>query len=484
MADVEAGVLSSLGEALTGDRVLAGRHSQATLPAGMLGVAKSWVRIAHRSDAPPAVPGHPPLTSPLRMTVVSPGTLGIDFGTSNSAVSWANRGEAAQLLQIEGQAINMPTAVFFNAEDQCTHFGRDAVAQYLSGTEGRLMRSLKSLLGSPLLLETTEINGHAVSFLDIVAIFLGELRERASEELGDEPTRVVMGRPVHFVDDSPERDALAQNSLEEAAYRVGFEHVSFQLEPIAAALDYERRLSSESLVLVVDIGGGTSDFTVVRLGPQHKDKADRSQDILATSGVHIGGTDFDQKLSLGQVMPLLGYRHLGPEGREVPHRVFLDLSTWHLIQWQYLPRALSQAQNLRTNYSDQALHRRLMTVLNHREGHRIAYEVEQAKIRCSVSDAATSLDLSFLEAELFASMAPADMQTHLAAQLARVVACARECVQRAGLADRDLSAVYLTGGSSALLPFQRALQAEFPGVPLVEGDLFGGVASGLAYSKG
>ena len=418
------------------------------------------------------------------MTVVSPGTLGIDFGTSNSAVSWANRGEAAQLLQIEGQAINMPTAVFFNAEDQCTHFGRDAVAQYLSSTEGRLMRSLKSLLGSPLLLETTEINGHAVSFLDIVAIFLGELRERASEELGDEPTRVVMGRPVHFVDDSPERDALAQNSLEEAAYRVGFEHVSFQLEPIAAALDYERRLSSESLVLVVDIGGGTSDFTVVRLGPQHKDKADRSQDILATSGVHIGGTDFDQKLSLGQVMPLLGYRHLGPEGREVPHRVFLDLSTWHLIQWQYLPRALSQAQNLRTNYSDQALHRRLMTVLNHREGHRIAYEVEQAKIRCSVSDAATSLDLSFLEAELFASMAPADMQTHLAAQLARVVACARECVQRAGLADRDLSAVYLTGGSSTLLPFQRALQAEFPGVPLVEGDLFGGVASGLAYSKG
>jgi hypothetical chaperone protein len=421
---------------------------------------------------------------PLRMTFSQSGTLGIDFGTSNSAVSWANHGETAQLLQIEGEAINLPTAVFFNAEDHCTHFGRDAVAQYLSGTEGRLMRSLKSLLGSPLLLETTEVNGHAVSFLDIVAIFLAELRERASEELGDEPTRVVMGRPVHFVDDSPERDALAQSSLEEAAYRVGFEHVSFQLEPIAAALDYERRLTREGLVLVVDIGGGTSDFTVVRLGPAHMHKVNRSSDILATSGVHIGGTDFDQKLSLGQVMPLLGYRHLGPQGREVPHRVFLDLSTWHLIQWQYLPRALSQTQNLRTNYSDPALHRRLMTVLKHREGHRIAYEVEQAKIRCSVSGAATSLDLSFLEPDLSASMAPADMQDHLAAQLARTVACARECVQRAGLTDGDLSAVYLTGGSSALQPFQRALQAEFAGVPLVEGDLFGGVASGLAYSQG
>lgn len=417
------------------------------------------------------------------MNVSTLGTLGIDFGTSNSAVSWANHGEAAQLLDIEGGHINLPTAVFFNAEDQCTHFGRDAVAEYLSGTEGRLMRSLKSLLGSPLLLETTEINGHAVSFLDVVAIFLGELRERASIELGDEPTRVVMGRPVRFVDDSDERDALAQNSLEEAAYRVGFEHVSFQLEPIAAALDYERRLAQESLVLVVDIGGGTSDFTVVRLGPTHKDKANRSSDILATSGVHVGGTDFDQKLSLGQVMPLLGYRHLGAEGREVPHRMFFDLSTWHLIQWQYLPRALSQAQNLRTNYSDQRLHQRLMKVLNQREGHRIAYEVEQAKIRCSVNDASTAIDLGFLEPDLQAHMAPTDMQEHLATQLARAVACARECVVRAGLKDSDLSAVYLTGGSSALRPFQQALQAAFPGVALVEGDLFGGVASGLAYSK-
>lgn len=156
-----------------------------------------------------------------------PGTLGIDFGTSNSAVSWAAPDGLARLIALEGEALNMPTAVFFNSEDQCTHFGRDAVAEYLAGTEGRLMRSLKSLLGSPLLLETTEINGHAVSFHDIVAIFLAELRERASVALGDEPTRVVMGRPVHFVDDDPDRDTQAQNALEEAAYRVGFEHVSF-----------------------------------------------------------------------------------------------------------------------------------------------------------------------------------------------------------------------------------------------------------------
>lgn len=418
------------------------------------------------------------------MTLSLNGTLGIDFGTSNSAMAWADVQGTAHLIPLEGEAVSMPTAVFYNAEDHLTHFGRDAVAQYLSGTEGRLMRSLKSLLGSPLLMEKTEVNSQQVSFLDIVSTFLEALRERAAYALGEAPTRVVMGRPVHFVDDDPERDALAQASLLQAAQAVGFDEVSFQLEPIAAALDYERRLTRESLVLVVDLGGGTSDFTVVRLGPQRMALADRASDVLATTGVHIGGTDFDQKLSLERVMPLLGYRHLGPQQREVPSRTFFDLSTWHLIQWLYLPRALSQAQGLRVNYSDPRLHDRLMTVLKERAGHHVAHEVEQAKIRCSQSDSATQVDLSCVEPGLLASLDTADMREHLGALLARTVACARACVQRAGLTDSALDAVYLTGGSSALRPFQLALQAEFPTVPLVEGDLFGGVASGLAYSHG
>ena len=413
----------------------------------------------------------------------SHGTLGIDFGTSNSAMSWAEPDGLSRLIPLEGDAVSMPTAVFFNTEDQRTHFGRDAVAQYLAGTEGRLMRSLKSLLGSPLINESTEINHRSIRFLDIVALFLAELRERAAQTLGHAPERVVMGRPVHFVDDDPERDAMAQASLLEAAQTAGFRDVSFQLEPIAAALDHERRLTRESLVLIVDIGGGTSDFTVVRLGPQRMALADRSGDVLATSGVHIGGTDFDHRLSLEQVMPLLGYRHLGPQGREVPSRTFFDLSTWHLIQWLYLPRALSQAQALRVNYSDVRLHERLMRVLRERHGHHIAHEVELAKIRCSVTDADTEVDLSIVEAALTAPMGTAALHEHLDALLERTVACARECVQRAGLRDHQLDAVYLTGGSSALRPFQQTLRAAFPGLPLVEGDLFGGVASGLAYSQ-
>ncbi len=417
------------------------------------------------------------------MTPPLPGTLGIDFGTSNSAVSWAASGDTARLIALEGAALAMPTAVFFNSEDLRTHFGRDAVTQYLEGTDGRLMRSLKSLLGSPLLLETTEVNHRQISFQDIIATFLAELRERAAQALGHAPRRVVMGRPVHFVDDDPARDAQAQASLLLAAQTVGFEEVSFQLEPIAAALDYERRLNKESTVLVVDVGGGTSDFTVVRLGPQRIQQSNRLHDVLATSGVHIGGTDFDHKLSLETVMPLLGLRHLGPQGREVPSRVFFELATWHLIHWLYHPRAVAQAQALWTNYADPALHQRLMKVIHQRLGHHLAHDVEQAKIRCSQLHGDTVLDLSYVAPALQAAMTVDALEEHLHALLARTVACALDCVQAAGLRPQAMDAVYLTGGSSALRPFQAALQTAFPGVPLVEGDLFGGVASGLAYSR-
>ena len=408
--------------------------------------------------------------------------IGIDFGTSNSAVAWAPGTGPAQALPIEGEATAMPTALFFNAEDRRTHFGRDAIAHYLSGAEGRLMRSLKSLLGSALMQEATAVYDGLVSFQDIVARYLHELRVRAGQTLGAQPAEVVMGRPVHFVDDDAKRDARAEDSLRQAAHSAGFKEVTFQLEPIAAAFDYEQRVQRESLVLIVDIGGGTSDFTVVRLGPERIAQASRDHDILATSGVHIGGTDFDQRLNLECVMPLLGYRHRGPDDREVPSGVYFDLSTWHMIHWLQAPKAIAQAAQLRSNFRDRRLHDRLMTVLEERYGHRIANEVEQAKIRVSNDDQAAPIPLDFTERGLAAQLTPADTAQHLAAALERVTACAHDCVRAAGLRSGDLAALYLTGGSSALRPFQHALRKSFLDVPLVEGDLFGGVAAGLAYT--
>lgn len=407
--------------------------------------------------------------------------LGIDFGTSNSAVSHVGADGVARLVPLEGEATSIPTGVFFNAEDQTTHFGRDAVLLYLAGADGRLMRSLKSLLGSSLLEEETAIGGGMLSFRAIISRFLGELRGRAARHLDHQPRRAVIGRPVHFVDGDAMRDQRAQAALEEAALKAGFEEVSFELEPIAAALDYERRIKHESLVLIVDIGGGTSDFTVVRLGPERMNRVDRSSDILSTAGIHIGGTDYDQKLNLEEVMPLFGFRHVGPSGREVPSPTFLDLSSWHLIHWMYTPRMLRQVRELRGNYTDTRLHNRLLTVLELRLGHLLATQVEQGKIHSSVHDDIAEIDLSQVEPGLRASFGADDMARELAALLSQVVDCAVECVARAGLEAARLDAIYLTGGSSALRPFQQALRARFPGTAVVEGDLFGGVASGLAY---
>ncbi|MDM0077794.1 Hsp70 family protein [Variovorax sp. J2P1-59] len=408
--------------------------------------------------------------------------IGIDFGTSNSAVAFVADNGLARPLTLEGSATAIPTALFFNAEDRTTHFGRDAIAHYLSGTEGRLMRSLKSLLGSALMQEQTEILNERVSFEDIVTLFLSELGARARKQLGAQPGRVVVGRPVRFVDDDEERDRLAEDTLRRAARNAGLGDVEFQYEPIAAAFDYERRVTRESLVLIVDIGGGTSDFTVVRLGPERTAHADRASDVLATTGVHIGGTDYDQRLSLECVMPHLGFRHIGPQGREVPSRTFFDLSSWHLINWLYAPKAIRQVQDLRTSYLDMRLHERLVNVLVERQGHRIASEVEEAKIRTSMTNDGVAIDLSCAEPGLNAALGADDMARHLAALLDSVVACARDCVRRADLTDGKLDAIYLTGGSSALRPFQSALRAAFPGTDLVEGDLFGGVAAGLAYA--
>ena len=414
-------------------------------------------------------------------TLTVPGTLGIDFGTSNSAAAYRQAGQQARLLPLEGAATGMPTALFFNTEEHSTHFGRDAMQQYLAGEEGRLMRSLKSLLGSSLLMEKTAVHQQLMSYQDIIAIFLKRVADQARASLdGKLPERVVLGRPVHFVDAHPERDQQAQDSLAAAARAAGLGEVNFQLEPIAAALDYEQRLTQEQLVLVVDIGGGTSDFTVVRLGPEQAKHADRTQDILATTGVHIGGTDFDHRLNVAQVMPLLGYKHIGPRGREVPSGVFFDLSTWHLIQWLYAAKAMAAARDLKSDYSDPQLHQRLMKVLEWREGHRLADAVEQAKIAASQSHAAAGIALDWLEEGLPAEISPEVLQQQLQALLLQVVECAQECVRSAGVAAPD--AIYLTGGSSALRTLRDALGVAFPGVPQVEGDLFGGVATGLAYA--
>ena len=255
----------------------------------------------------------------------------IDFGTSNSSVAIpvaasADARAAIELVPLEDDATSMPTAVFFSAEDDTRLFGRAAVRAYVDGNEGRLMRSIKSILGSDLMERTTEVGlGVTVKYLDVVIAYLRRLKQQAETHVGARIDRAVIGRPVFFVDGDPARDIRAQATLAEAAAVVGFKDVTFQFEPIAAALDFERTVTKETLVLVADIGGGTSDFSIVRVGPRQRVKTNRSKDILANHGVHVAGTDFDREVNVAAIMPQLGlgaaqHRGVQHRGTEQPVR--------------------------------------------------------------------------------------------------------------------------------------------------------------------
>ena len=168
------------------------------------------------------------------------------------------------------------------------------------------MRSLKSVLGTSLIDETTQLGRERRKFRDVIAYYLGAVKRRAEQATGLEFRNVVHGRPVHFVDNSPDADRKAEETLRDIIGGLGFDNITFQFEPIAAALDYERQIAKEEIALIADIGGGTSDFSIVRLSPERHRKTDRHDDILGNDGVRIGGTDFDQRISLGLVMPLFG----------------------------------------------------------------------------------------------------------------------------------------------------------------------------------
>ncbi|MES2687046.1 MAG: Hsp70 family protein, partial [Pseudomonadota bacterium] len=190
----------------------------------------------------------------------SNGACGIDFGTSNSTAACADAAGQVGLLPLEGGKPTLPSVVFFHAEDAHISYGRAALADYLAGDEGRLMRSLKSLLGTALIDEQTEVAGRALPFRALLGQFIGELKRRAEQAAGRTFSRAVLGRPVFFVDGDPVADRQAQDTLAGIAHAVGFKEIAFQYEPIAAAFDYESQVTREELVLVVDIGGGTSDF--------------------------------------------------------------------------------------------------------------------------------------------------------------------------------------------------------------------------------
>jgi hypothetical chaperone protein len=402
----------------------------------------------------------------------------IDFGTSNSAVAVPD-GAALRLAPVEGVNTTLPTAVFFNTDENTREFGRAALAAYIDGFDGRLMRSMKSILGSPLAENSTDLgDGSAIKYTEVIAIFVDHLKRSAEKSAGGPISRAVLGRPVFFVDDDPRADQMAQRQLEAAARSVGLREIQFQYEPIAAAFDYESHLTEEGLVLVADIGGGTSDFSLVRVGPERAKRIERKDDVLAHHGVHVAGTDFDRRVELATILRELGYQTLDPEGREIPNRIYFDLATWHLINTVYAPKRVSELALMRHLFMQIRHHDRLTRVVERRLGHALAAHAEEAKIGVAAGGE-TVIDLDEVEDDLRLAFDEAQLIKAGQDETLRIVQAARDTVQAAGVAPRDVDAIYFTGGSTGLAFLSGALAAAFPDAKAVFGDRLASVATGL-----
>ncbi len=405
---------------------------------------------------------------------------GLDFGTSNSTLAVAPGNAAARLVPLEGGRPTLPSTIFFDFDADRTLFGRAAVAEYISGTDGRMMRSLKTILGSSLAEEKIRVKKRIVSYLQIIGSFVGELRQRAQTDIGYELDSVVVGRPVHYVDDDPLADRQAQQQMESTVRSKGFRHIEFQYEPIAAALDYEQQVTREEVGLVVDLGGGTSDFSVVRVSPRRAAAGDRQSDILSTAGVHVGGTDFDRLLSLKSVMPALGYQTPTADGkRPLPSSPYVDLATWHRINQLYDPAILRQLRETEREARDPDKVEKLISIVKHREGHRLAGAVELAKIALT-GEARAAMKFEGEEVTLDAAISRDQLSVAIAGPLDRIEDKLREVVAVAGLTADRIDTLILTGGSTRIRAILQRLRANFPDARFVETDAFGSVGLGLA----
>ncbi|MBB2973033.1 putative chaperone protein [Mesorhizobium sp. RMAD-H1] len=342
------------------------------------------------------------------------------------------------------------------------------------------MRALKSILGTSLMEETTVVGRERITFQDLIGRFLRHLKARLEQHAGGMPDHVVLGRPVFFIDGDETADRAAQDQLEAAARAEGFRHIEFQFEPVAAALHFERTFNEEALALVVDIGGGTSDFSVLRLSPERSRATDRRGDILSTSGVHVGGTDFDRCLNIAEVMPHMGLGTKTRDGkRHLPVWYFNDMATWHRINQLYTAKNLRDIQSLAREAAEPEKLARFQHLLSYRSGHRLAAQVEKAKIELT-----DTYETVIRLAEPGLSLAvPVDREAFEAAsaELAAKIAMAiDDALFGAKVTAGAIDIVIMTGGG-ALVPLVRALVASrFPNARIAQSDQFGSVGLGLA----
>ena len=401
--------------------------------------------------------------------------LGIDFGTSNTAAA-VLVGAQVHVIPLEPGQDTLPTAVFFDAVHKDMLIGAAAVNALTQGREGRFMRAMKSVLGTPLIREKKQFGQVRITLMQVIAQFLAQVKQRAEAHCGQTFDVALSGRPVHFHTRDPARDAQALADLTECYQMAGFAAVQFMLEPEAAALAANAGgQQRQGIGLIVDIGGGTSDFTLFQ-GPR----------ILASHGVRVGGTDFDRVLSLAYVMPLLGKDSqvravFGPQTHTAPVALYHDLATWAAIAFLYTgetKRAMAQMAKLAV---EPAKFARLLTVLDMELGHDIAFAVERGKIAANRAEGGV-IDLSLVEKGLRVPLGKAQMAAGLDAYAGQIRAAAVETCAMAGVPTPDVARIVFVGGSSLMAVVEDAMRAEFPRAALEYANAFTAVVDGLAIA--
>jgi hypothetical chaperone protein len=415
-------------------------------------------------------------------------SAGIDFGTTNSSAAVSD-GATVKMAPLEDGSATIPTAMYFPEDKSRIYFGREALRQYTEGGgEGRLMRSIKRILGTDLMRRTTMIGGRSVSYDAIVASFIDHLKNKMIESAGDDIDNVVMGRPVHFRDDDPEGDRRAEDELGEIAKAAGFKNVAFQFEPIAAAFAHERNISGEKLAIVMDIGGGTSDFPIIRLSPERKNLPDRSADVLANTGVRVGGNDFDRALSLKSFMPAFGMNtEIGGSVRQskilpMPSAPYFSLSTWSDINDLYAYQSVNKIREyFRLSRSPDRV-RRLVEIVERNLGHKNLAHVEDAKIKLSSEDE-IKIVLDFLSDRPAVSSTRTDFVESIGRDMSAIKRSVEECLSQSGVKAESINLVILTGGSTEIPHINEVAREYFPNAELSAEDKMSSVGLGLAYDS-
>lgn len=400
--------------------------------------------------------------------------LGIDFGTTNSALGLADDDGSVELLQFANGDETMRSVMYFGANREPPIVGNDAIQAYLSG-DGRFIQSIKSHMASRTF-TATQINGRLWTLDKLVTQLITGLIAKTDREL---PKRVVVGRPVTFVDSSAEGDALAEDRLRKAFAAVGFEDVRFAFEPVAAAYGYEQRLTEDELVLIADFGGGTTDLCLVDVGPSWRKRSARDR-VRASDGIGLAGDAIDQRIIKHAIAPQLGlgtkYKVMGGDA-DVPLWLYNSLSRWHHLSFLKAPQTMRLLDEILENaYAPDAIEA-FYRIVDEDLGYALHRVVERAKVELSHADEAR-IDFE----DIHCTVKRTDLEQWIEPDLAAIGGVIDRTLQKANVTAEAVDRVFMTGGTS-LVPAVRALFAgRFGADKLRGGDEMTTVGRGLALA--